>query len=99
MTSPFIDFSAEFAAVLCRHRTFQYFHETRRKCDIVGEGFGTIVYGHTGLLAEEFVVGSFIGVLIPAPPAHVIHQNRAILRLPRHDFLEKLAQFRSAMKG
>jgi hypothetical protein len=79
------DLCVEFPAVLAGHGAFEAFHDRAHGRVVCGELFGAILNGDVGSDASVFVVSYFVGFLESPPPAHVVDEDRAKLRVPALD--------------
>ena len=85
-------FCAEFPAVLAGHGALEAFHDRAHWRVVRGELFGAILDGDVGSDAPEFVVRAFVGFLESSPPADVVHEDRAKVRLAAFDRPEEVLQ-------
>ena len=89
------DLGAEFPTVLAGHGAFEAFHDRAHWRVVGGEVFGAILDGDVGPDASVFVVRSLVGFLESSPPADVVHEDCAKVRVPALDgaqeFLQRVA--------
>ena len=69
------DLHGELAAVLAGHRPLHALDDRRAQAAIVLELLRAVVNDDAGLLAEELVVGAFVGVLESTPATHVVDED------------------------
>ena len=75
----------QFPAVLAGHRPLDALDDRRNRRAVVLELLGAVNDLDAGLLAAVLVVGALVGILEPAPPAHVVNKDELEIGVLRPD--------------
>ena len=87
---PLEDLGRQLTAVFASHRPLHALHDGRDRAPVILELLGAVLNANACALADVFVVGALVGILEPAPAAHVIDQDHLEVGAPRLDDVDQL---------